>query len=257
MNFTDFEKRIIKKISEINPEDASIFGDYIASEFFKSKQLALLLLHEYKSYNLFHKVDSKSSIRKEYSRISQLLSLLHYLEINRYIYILPVTLPKSNVDLFYEDKGDTMHIDAEDYRIYINQTKDKYITIPHNFENKSFLLDAGNTVMQGFTFTKELYERFVHFFNSVIYPTSSLKELVKNNYVSENEHRFNLSMENAQKQLEEARQSVKMSKRALCIAILVAILSPILSVWISNQWGVVTIDECQFEQIIEALLNLN
>lgn len=63
MNFTDFEKRIIKKITETKPEDAFIFGDYITSEFFKPKQLALFLLHQYKSYNLFHKTKNISDIK--------------------------------------------------------------------------------------------------------------------------------------------------------------------------------------------------
>lgn len=243
MNFTDFEKRIIKKISETKPEDASIFGDYIASEFFKSKQLALLLLHQYQSYNLFHEVKNISAIKVEYAKISQLLSLLQYLETNRYIDILPIT-PITSIDLFYEDKGDTMNIDSQQLRIYINQ-KDhsKYITLPQEPVNRTFLVENGEQIMEGVTFTKELYERFVHYFNSVIYPTSSLIELVKNNYVSEEENRFNISM--------------KISKTALWIAILVAVLSPILSVLISNQWGVTKIDECQFEQILRALLNLN
>ena len=256
MNFTDFEKRIIKRISETKPENTFIFGDYISSEFFKSKQLALLLLYRNKSYNLFHKMGTISAIKEEYAKISQLLSLLHYLEINRYIDILPIPLPDFDVYLFYEDKN-SINIDDKNYRIYIDKTMDRYITIPHDSEKESFLIDGGKSVMQGVTFTKELYERFVHFFNSVIYPTSSLIELVKNDYVSEEENRFNISMRNAQKQLEEARRSVTISKIALGIAISVAILSPILSVWISNQWGVVTIDECQFEQILNALLNLN
>ncbi len=91
----------------------------------------------------------------------------------------------------------------------------------------------------------------------MIYPTSSLIELVKNYYLLEEENRFNISMRNAQKQLEEARHSVKILKVALGVAVSVAIFSPVLSLWISNQWGVVTIDECQFEQTLRVWFKLN
>lgn len=145
MNFTDFEKRIIKKITETKPEDAFIFG-YITSEFFKPKQLALFLLHQYKSYNLFHKTKNISDIKVEYARISQLLSLLQYLETNHYIDILPITPSSDSVDLFYKDKGN-VYIDKQNSRFYIDQTEDRYITIPHGSEKESFLIDCGEPVM--------------------------------------------------------------------------------------------------------------
>lgn len=72
----------------------------------------------------------------------------------------------------------------------------------------------------------------------MIYPTETLRGLVRNDFLTDEELQ-------CRAQLKEARKSVRISTIAFLLSICSIVVSPIVSVWVSNHYGYSTLSEKQ------------
>lgn len=253
--FTEFEKEIINSIAATQPERQLRFGDIISPLIFGRNSCALFMIHSSKSYNLFTRPGNNAQAKSIYAKLAQLFALLDYLKENRYITLLPLS-PTQECDIFYEDAGQNMNI--SNTSIFINPTKPNLrIEISNNPATKevqAFIMEGNDKILQGYTFTPELYTTFLHYLLSVVYPTTRLIDLTKNNFIPDEERHYQESIRLAYDQINVANKQIRQATHSLrlsIVAIIIAILSPILTIFISNKWGVSTINKEQFEELIQ------
>lgn len=259
--FTEFEKKIIKLIASIQPEEQLRFGDIISHLIFRHNSFALFIIHSSKSYNLFTQPGNNAEAKRHYAQLAQLFALLDYLRENRYIILLPLA-PVSECDIFYEDAGQKMNISGTS--IFINSEKpDLRIELsndPNTQEVQAFMMEGDDKILQGYTFTPELYTTFLHYLLSVIYPTTRLLDLTKNDFIPDEERHYQESIRIAYEQIKKADEQIEVANKQIrqatyslrlsIAAIIIAVVSPLSSVFISNQWGVSTINDGQFKELI-------
>lgn len=166
-----------------------------------------------------------------YQEIIELLEWLEYLEDEHLIYVGDNT--KELKHLYY--KGATMfsmgQIESE-YNIGTN-------LILNVLDGKASIAYNGKCILSGDGGPNYLYEKFRHFFSSIIYPTISLSNFVKNDFLTEEQLNIN--------------KSLNLARWGVWISLFVATLSPIVTVWISNEFGISTLNSDQYNKLIEGI----
>lgn len=233
--FSPLEKQIVSVLVGLKNPPENVFGMVVQSILFSKGKLALLVVNQGKNGMLLLPNRDLKTITTSMTEMVEFISLMEFLEKERLIYVqsFPMTC---DVSLFYEGSS-----------IYLDITRDEC----NNFSStispgESFgcnsngyqVWQMGSVVLSTVCGVDDLCERLLHYLNAMIYPTETLRGLVRNDFLTDEELQ-------CRAQLKEARKSVRISTIAFLLSICSIVVSPIVSVWVSNHYGYSTLSEKQ------------
>lgn len=216
-------KRIIRKINDSQPIDLNYFGEAISPILFSVDKAALCCFDN--SFYLLTPEGTKNNQDVAFRGIIEVLSYLDDLEKNHLIFV-----HSQSCDLD----------DGKPYLFYEGKKHVRNCQNPHSWEigNNQFLQLKDSTtfsieknareVLQSTLLPEPINEELKRFFFSNIYPTSKLDTYIKKGFRTNEQRALRLSM----------------------ISLIIAVLLPVLAIFLSNRWGYVTIDKEQFRQLI-------
>ena len=232
-SFNKEEKSLLSDIVSKAKIEHERFG-YEIRHIWPKEQLGLLLL-EKDCCILMSSLEKKETA---FSKIVWYISFLTYCEQNNLIFCIEdndytglLFSPQHNIDVASDP--DSTNYTFKDGKILFDENK---VTILDN-ENK--------TIMYGIKCQEKISKILRHFFSSRIYATSLLLELSDNDYQSAEERSLN-------KQLKDATRNFHIALWGLIISLIV----PLLSVFISNKFGYSTITTQQFNKLINKMDNI-
>ena len=237
--FSPLEKQIVSALIGLKNPPENVFGMVMQSILFSKGKLALLVVNQGKDGMLLLPNRDLKTITTSMTEMVEFISLMEFLEKERLIYVqsFPMTC---DVSLFYEGSS-----------IYLDITRDEYnnfsstISPGENFVRNSNgyqVWQMGSVVLSSVCGITDLCERLLHYLNAVIYPTETLRGLVRNDFLTEEELQ-------CRAQLKEAKKSVRISAIAFFLSICSIVVSPIISVWVSNRYGYSTLNEKQMQRL--------
>ena len=106
-------------------------------------------------------------------------------------------------------------------------------------DEKAKIVENQKTILDGYRLPQALSDRVVYYLTSVIYSTEELKEYVKRGYQTE--------------EIRQTKRANTISIASVCIAILVAISAPFLTIWWGNTHGKSTVTESQYKALINTI----
>lgn len=242
--FSSFEKQLVSVLVELKNPPENLFGMVMLPMLFSKGKQALLVVNQGKDAMLLLPNRDLKTITTSMTEMVEFISLMEFLEKERLIYVqsFPMTC---DVALFYEGSS-----------IYLDITRDE----SNNFSStlspgESFVRNTsgyqvwqmGSVVLSSVCGITDLCERLLRYLNAVIYPTETLRGLVRNDFLTDEELQ-------CRAQLKEAKKSVRISAIAFLLSICSIIASPIISVWVSNHYGYSTLNEKQMNKL-ESVLN--
>lgn len=217
-------KKIIRAINNSYSVEESIFGEGIASILFPEKRAAICCSDG--NYYLLTPPQDKQKQERFFKKVIELLSYLNDLDKRHLIYVHPVGNDQTEGKpyIFYEMKE------------FVRNSQDPLSwkigdgLILHSVEDKGFSIKKNNsTILESTLLPKPIKEDLDKYLFSYIYPTTSLSEFINRGFRSNEQHALRLSF------------------WSLCIAVLI----PIIAIFFSNRWGYVTINNKQFNQLIQ------
>lgn len=213
-------------MAKAEPLTLQCFGEFIAPEYFALGHRALLLSVD----NVYLLGRTAEDVNESFMLLTELLSLLRYMEENHIIYILDNhhfddynilyecscdMKRQQNGHLYDMDNGHFLKVDNDDFEILDNQNK---------------------PILQSFSNISILKTEVVHYLFSNIYPTVGLRQFIEHDFLTDTDF-FN-------------RESVRLSRCSLWMAVFVAAISPLFSIYLGNRWGVTKLDECQLRLLL-------
>lgn len=223
-------KDVLRKIEASGLKDSVELACVLFSDVMYSDQAIFIMLGSV--IFLFSDNTSEERKRRFYQEIIELLEWLEYLEKKHLIYVWSNT--KSLKHLYY--KRATMfsmgQIESE-YNIGSN-------LVLNVLNGKAYIMDDGKCILFGDGGPNYLYEKFLHFFSSIIYPTISLSYFVKNGFLTEDQ--------------KNVKKSLNLARWGVYVSLGVATLSPIATMCIGNKFGVSTLNREQYNGLIEGIM---
>ncbi len=229
-NYSKTVKNIIDCINKTNITDAQMLGVEISGILFSEKESALVI--EDDQAVLICANDEKS--KEKIAILSELFSLMQYMEANHIIYVVKQEMEgqiifQHNVNDLKED-GVPGEFNLGNSNKFINHGGRYFI------ENKN-----GSVKLNHNTDLSFLYDECIHYFCSIILPTALMGEFISHKYMSPNDY--------------FTKKSITIARNSMIVAVIIACLSPIVSVKISNEYGYSTINKSQFDSLVNAVSN--
>ena len=84
-------------------------------------------------------------------------------------------------------------------------------------------------------------DKFFHFFDSVVYPTISLRTFIKNGYLTDEQ--------------KNAKDALNVAHLGVWISLFVACISPFAAVFVGNSFGVSTLNSDQYNRLIGSFMS--
>ena len=210
-----------------------MLGDIISDILFETNKLALYIDKDKdRFYILFPTVNNKAKEQDVILLLTELLTVLEDLKCNRLIY---VTNNAIDIKHFYYQSKEFFEKDQRPniYRIAKNVT----LSVPPGGELK--LRENGRETMSGMPLDSQIGKPLAKFLTSRVLPTKSLKEYVKRGFLTKEE--------------KYTRRSLKYSVISMVIAISIAVISPLLSVFVSNKYGIITLKQQQLDSLLNRM----
>lgn len=191
--FNEREKEIIKKLSLITFSETEFFSFFLQTKYFtKDNNKALFILPKQNKALLYVKkeiFDNINSRKKELGEFLELISLIIYLKENRYINIYPNDeILKSELlimkDSFNSPSNDIPHIIKLNVEGDYIDTND--FSLIYNNQN--------NVIYQAIEVDSNVYDLIINNFFGLLYVSEELVQLSNNNFISEEESRFNTQL---------------------------------------------------------------
>lgn len=238
----ELKKKIIQVINNTDITSHSLFGDLVFKIVFNNN--ALIITPD-DNICALSKNDKANDSHSLYLKINYVLSLLDELTRNSLIICIPHTdKPESFPSIYFKDK--------KDISIAGGSLNNKYqigesLNLLIDTDNNSCIITRSNMTEYSGEMIKQtsLSRKIDHYFSSFIYPTYDLINYINKGYRTNEE------------------LSIYHSKVAIYVAVIVACLSPVLSILINNWIGQTTIKEEQFEilsdktVVVDTILNQN
>lgn len=219
-------KSIIKKINDSKSIDLDYFGEAISPILFSVDNRALCCFDD--NYYLLTPNNNKNNQDLAFRKIIEVVSYLDDLEKNHYIFVrskITGDLVDGKPYLFYEGKR------------YIRNRQDPFSwDIGENLclnlkDNMIFAIEKNDrTVLQSTPLPEPIKEELRKYLFSNIYPTTKLDSYIRHGFRTNEQRALRLSI----------------------IGLLIAVIFPVLVIFLSNRWGYVTIDKEQFKQLISS-----
>ena len=191
-DLSEYEKSVIKKISEISPLDLVTISGFISEQLFSIESgMALVFLPDRGEALLYLRGKKEDEInRQRMAEFLELLSLIDYLRTERYIHSL---IFSASAPFFVMCKDFDSVSQDENNNIILN--KDGYYIDP---KNPSWIFSAdGSKEFEGLLFTKEqssIYQILENIISSPLAPTQELKGFVSNNFKTKEELKHSQAM---------------------------------------------------------------
>lgn len=221
----DETKRIIRKINDSKSIDADFFGETISPILFSVDKSALCYYDN--SYYLLTPNDHRNNPDIAFRKIIEVLSYLDDLEKNHLIFVHSKScdLDDGKPYLFYNGKKHVRNCqDPNSWDIGNNQNLQL-------INNTTFVIEKNDrTVLQSTPMPEPINEELNRYLFSNIYPTTKLDNYIKHGFRTNEQRALLLSV----------------------ISLFIAVIFPILVIFLSNRWGYVTIDKEQFKQLISS-----
>lgn len=216
-------KKVICQMTDIDVSNILPFGVQHSEILFPIGKRAIV---EWQGH-YYLVLPSNSSFNEEYKVLTELFSYLRYMENEHIVYVHPID---SKISVLLNNVSDQKRKSVkEEYDLGNNCTLCIVKDIPTIVSSE---LDVKMENVHDITALSREIEHYLH---SYIYPTTSLKGFIKHDYLSESDY--------------QTKRSVSISRKSIIVAILIAVCSPIATLFISNMWGYVTITESQFDII--------
>lgn len=202
--FNEREKEIIKKLCLITFSETEFFSFFLQTKYFtKDNNKALFIIPKQNKALLYVKkeiFDNINSRKKELGEFLELISLIIYLKENRYINIYPNDeILKSELlimkESFNSPSNDIPHI------IKLNVEGD-YI------DTNNFLFiynNQNNVIYQAIDVDSNVYDLIINNFFGLLYVSEELVQLSNNNFISEEESRFNTQLQEDEAKFKKQR----------------------------------------------------
>lgn len=233
-------KDIIRLIVKQPEGKLDVLGASLTGRIFGLDKIGVFIRKEQGSSLLFPVNPAcAENVRRSKRELVSLLSLLTYLEDEGLIFVIDGNMSDTFFfcdadDPVVGNDGSTQYYNYEKGRIEIEnglyKAKDKF----------------GTTLMSGTDSSPVLSSCMNHFLTGEIYATESLRELVANDFKSQDELQY-------EKELKYTRRGLYISLVALGISM----FSNIISIPLSNKFGTSTINSNQFMAIDTTLVKIN
>ncbi len=228
-------KEAIKAIAELGINNNQTLGELLSRIYFKKDQYALLLDETKQTVEVLIaiKKNNQDNVAGFFYLLTELLSILRELEENNLIYTFPQELTDSYV-LYYEDKQDDRKMQQVS-QISIGPS----LILQLNSNGHHDICKDGRPILNGNELPPIVLNDLKHFFSAIVFPTAGLQQYIKNGYTS-----FEFYL---------AKRANRISQWAIFIAFLAFVVSPFLSVCISNKFGISTLNKEQYDELIQSI----
>ena len=222
-----WDEGIIKIILNQDSKTGSTLGKLL-KQYFNDKEFALLILAPTrKVYTLYSTEHKRDEI---YSLLVKIISLIETMEKEGLVYCLS----KEQNQIIYAPSDTSVGIGTGGTILTITggQIKIK--------ENTAVLRNnQGDIILNGELVEAPILSKITYYFNSLIYPSDSLRVLVDNNFVS-------LEVLSYQREVKEA----KISRNLAWFACIMSLLSPVGMTFFNNRFSKTEIQKEQYDTII-------
>lgn len=222
---SEAEREFLRNV--LNHSEGFLVGESLVGDLFDSDRIALFFLEDGRCC-LFSGPEDNENTDTARQRMFNLMALMNDLERENMIYCLD------------REKKNTLYMSSQDTSVAVNgkgYSLDGYV-IEEDQDTFTIKTTLGKPVMQGNMLQQSLADTLRHYIEGRAYATSRLQEFVNNDFKSVETLRY-------EKEISYARKSLRVSWAAF----VVAILSVIVTVPISNKWGESTIKGDQFEKL--------
>lgn len=225
-------KLVIRCLTRVNYDDNVVFWRLVCPILFPRHKNALFV--DFTNNKGFIFAPSRSEASSSFKLMSALISVMSNLERDGLIYVSNYT-EQSGVSLAY---GESIVLDSQPLPSRYESKNDGVIIDEESAT--SFSLRDGDSVMCSYELPKQLFLPLSRYLFSIIFPTNELDKYVSLGFMTEDKY--------------HTKKALRISRVAIVIALLIGILTPIVSVIISNYWGVTTLNEEQLALIINAIV---
>ncbi len=223
-------QKIIDAILEIDvTKDVPPLGEIVTPILFKNKSLALAINISGRDELLFKSDASNDTIQKSILQLTEIVALLDYLEKNRYILVVETDLIN---ELFYDKTTDFSQTQLpNEYLIADN------LNLLSKANEPMQIIEKGkNVIMEGKQVSELLMTPIKRFFSCAVLPTNALKDYKKRGYKALDEYLTRLGL--------------RFSIASMVIAVLIALFSPLATIFLGNRYGISTIKSDQMDSIL-------
>lgn len=224
-------KLVIKEILLTDlSQEIPLLGEKLTHVLFKKGELAMSVRVDGREEEILLPVSlSQHSVQKVLLDLTDLIATLSYLEKSRLIIIVKSEMPITEV--FYEgsDKfegGQLPHV--------FHLSND--LTLTTKTDEATRLMENEELVLEGCSVADAISKPLTYFLCNKVMPTQALKKYVDRNYKTREE--------------QLTQRGLRYSVISMIIAVIVAAVSPIGTVWIVNKHGVSTIRQEQFDSLL-------
>ncbi|MBA5628931.1 hypothetical protein [Moheibacter lacus] len=185
--FNEREKKLISDLSKVSFSETEKFSFFLQMYYFTAtSNKALLVFMQFQQALLYIKHDKFINIKDrktELGEFLELLSLIIYLKEKRYISIYQVESQNAALQIMKEG-FDNPRDDGKGH-IFFND-KDYLVT-----NEATKILRDNHIVYEGINLPSDVYQLIIDNFFGVLYVSEELRELVKNDFCSEDDLKFN------------------------------------------------------------------
>ena len=225
-------KEAIKRISKTDiSHPVDVLGNILADILFKKDKSALFVNSETgKVLLLLPTEETNNNKHKAFLLLTELVAVLQNFESQGIIYVVDDYCLSEN--LFYQGKD----IFEKDQRPGVYKVSNNMTLKQH--DDLIVTLNAGDKeLMTSIVVYDQVGALLVRYLSGIVLPTKSLKEYVKMGFKTREERNTQLGL--------------RYSVISVTIAVLIAVLSPFLSVQVANRYGFSTIKQEQMDSLLK------
>ena len=217
---------IIKAIAAQKFSENNQFGQSMAHLLFPKNKRALLCINRHYILLLPGEVDATVDIKT----LIELLSYLRCMEDEHVIYVQQAESQYADC-LLYEDCNDMKKVATlQGYNL------DNGYKLKKEQGGYYVYTNDGKKVFSQNVNIDFMADEIKHYLESRIFPTSAINHFIGHKFRTDNDY--------------NNQQALKTSRWSIRVAIFIACLSPLVTLWLSNKWGKATINESQYDGLL-------
>ena len=216
---------VIRQLAEVEISKLLPFGSEFSDTLFTIGKRAIVKYKE--KYWLLLPKDSNKN--EEFMLLTELFSYLRYMEESHILYVKESEHP---VDILIQGLNDK-HFNSvtQNYDLgngcLLSYGEDQLSIICR--DNPKYNLSESEDISL-------LTAEIEHYLLGYVYPTASLRDFIQHGYLSSSDY--------------QSKSAISISRISIVVAIAIALLSPILTVFIGNRYGKTTIVQHQFDTLM-------
>lgn len=213
---------VIRQMAESNVIDLMPFGIHYGGTLFPERKRAVV--KEAGCYYLLLPEGSDKNV--EFALLTELFSYLRYMEENHIIYVRQSERP---VDVLLEGYRDK-HLNSATGEYDLGNGCSLKIE-----DGTPIIMCSTNTPLQSHLDITSLAADIEHFLLAYIYPTAALHDFIANDYLSKPDF--------------QTKRSVSISRKSILVAVIIAVISPVVTIILGNKYGIATLNRQQFDTL--------